>query len=217
MMNELENIKNQWQQQKINTEFSDNDVLQMLNKKSQNNVRNILIFSIIEFCIAITTFIFLYFTDNSTQSTLPEKYIREIENFVHYFKMYNIVYIIIFFIFVVTFFRCYKRLQISSSVKEYITQILQFRKKVNYFILLNIILFGLVLFSLFSFGLIEAVKIAQENQIQITTKSIVIISIILLVIVIFSVAILALIYRLFYGTFLIRLKKNLSELEKIES
>jgi len=218
---DLDDLKSQWKEQQTKTKYSQNDLKSMLNRKSVNNVKYILLISIFEFSLGIFALIYLHFINKTNQNlnhSIPDKFVKEIEEFSKYYLLYDIIYCIVFGYFIIKFYTYYKKLQTDSSIRDYILQIINFRKWVHYFIYFNIALFILVLISVFSFSVYEFVKIyeIQTGKQMSIGKAIFIGSVGTVIFGCTLGGILWLYYRLVYGIFLKRLKHNLSELEEIE-
>jgi hypothetical protein len=116
-------------------------------------------------------------------------------------------------IFVIIFFMNYKKINIESDLKKFITHIIHFKKTVNLFIFSNIFLLFIFIGSFTSF----IIMVMDQQNVQIDNPTFwalitgVIFSLLICVILIL------LYYKLTYGILLKRLSVNLKQLEKIDS
>lgn len=115
--------------------------------------------------------------------------------------------------FVVKFYLNYHRIRIEENLRKFISQIIVFKKTVNAFILLNILL--LVVFTVMLVAFIisqmhsQHVSMSNATFVGFLTGSV--IGILLCVLLIW------LYYRLVYGIIMHRLSKNLAQLQEIEN
>lgn len=227
MNNELDidNLKKSWKEQdNSQNKYSQEELIQMLNKKSSNNVKYIVIISIIEFILLMVS---LFFTsiDSDTIVRNLDSHAREI-----YLRNYKIsqvlVYINIFISlgFIFFFYKSYRKINVMNSTKNLINNILNFRKSVNWFIFINITL-GLTSFFLTGFydfmsGFKKGIDSTTQNTLHIekihTPLSSPEYIFWFILVCVISIVIILLYYFLIYGILLRRLKKNLKELQKYE-
>lgn len=114
-------------------------------------------------------------------------------------------------IFIYYFYKNFKSINNSSSVKKLMTDIINTRKTVKYYVWYNLILVGIssmfIIFSMFNYN-------KQINSFYLENKLFFIF--IGLTIVVFIIVIIWLFYKLIYGILLKRLLNNYKELEKMD-
>lgn len=219
---DLDTLKASWKKEQGPAHtYSQDELTLMLNKKSTNNVKYIVIISIIEFIILLLS-LFITTVDKTILNNLaPEAqsiYLRN-TRISQYLLYLNIV---ISFIFIFYFYKSYKKINVLNSTKEFINNILKFRKTVNIFIIINIIFGMLILFltGFYSF-MVEFNKsfesgynigIKKMNFPVYTPRHM----LLFIIICVFIVAFIAVYYLLVYGILLKKLKTNLKELQKID-
>lgn len=217
---DIDSLKKTWQDQEIADGYDQSEIESMLNRKSRNYVKYILWISIAEFVIfGFINFLALFSADFHTDFTsiLDKLQIRdqsEVEfslDRIYYWM--KILSLIITGVFVWVFYRNYRKINVESNLKKFITHIISFKKTVNLFIFSNIFL--LVLF-IGSFASFLAITIRKQN-IHIDNPTFwglitgVVFSLLICIILIL------LYYKLAYGILLRRLSKNLTQLEQIDS
>ncbi|MDP9957882.1 hypothetical protein [Epilithonimonas hungarica] len=217
---DIDSLKKTWQDQTISDGYDQDEIEVMLNRKSRNYVKYILWISIAEFVIfGLINFIALFSTDFHTDFTnilnkLQIKNQSQVEFSLD--RIYNwmkIISLLITGVFVIIFYRNYKKITIESNLKKFITHILGFKKAVNLFIFSNIILLLLFIGSFTSFIIFT---IRQQNiKIDNPTFWGLITGVILSLLI--CIIIILLYYRIAYGIILKRLSRNLKQLEKIDS
>lgn len=216
---DLDNFKQTWQQQPVEPKYNSKDIESMLNKSSRNYVKFILWISLIEFVIILGANLYYTFFGEDTSdlmSVLGKLGISDSANFEHTIsQLYLILKMISLFltgIFVVLFYRNYRKINIESNLKKLILQIIRFKKTVQLFILANIslvILFTLVL-GFFTF------TVLAEQNIELTNPTLIGFITGLILTMLISVVLIWVYYRVVYGFILQRLSKNLKQLQKIE-
>jgi hypothetical protein len=127
-MDELEILKNDWKK-KENTfdQVSENEIYEMLHKRSSSLVKWILIISIIEF-IVLNGFGFLISDKEMDNFQKLHPYLSIIEN-VNYLILLGFIFL---------FYKNYKSICVLDSSKKLIKDIIKTRKIVNYYIYWNV-------------------------------------------------------------------------------
>ncbi|MDR1876312.1 MAG: hypothetical protein LBQ84_01665 [Flavobacteriaceae bacterium] len=223
---DIDNLKRDWKEQdSIQNRYSQAELVLMLNKKSGNNVKYIVIISIIEFVILMLS---LLFTATNKNGIIQNLDIDAGEVYIRNYKISQVlvyVNIVISLGFIFYFYKCYKRINLLSSIKELINNILRIRKSVNRFISINVTL-GLL--TLFLTGFYDFMFEFKE-EINSTSQDIITIEkihhpfsspeyvFLFIIICLLTILMIAAYYSLIYGILLRRLKKNLQELQKLES
>ena len=214
-MDELELLKSQWHRQDRELpRLTYDDIYRMLLKKSSSIVKWILFISIGE--IILWTSLALLVPESSG------KFLEDMG--LHNFLLItNIVYYAIFISFIILFYRNYKKISTTDSIKDLMGNIIRTRRTVNYFMLFNILGISLMTIGInifyyanqdlmFELMVRDNTKLSTLGREQFMTVFFWTQAIIALV----FIGMVVLFYRLVYGTLLRRLKRNHQELEKIE-
>lgn len=208
-------LKKQWHRQDdAIPRLSYAEIYSMLLKKSSSIVKWILFISIGEICLW-----------SSLAFLVPEssrKFTEEV-GLDTFMLISNIIYYIVFIAFILIFYKNYKKISATDSVKELMNNILRTRRTVNYFIIYNLVSATMMLLSvnIFYYTHKELVfqlmvenygTMAQMNQAEFFKTFFIIQAVfglgMLVVIILF--------YRFVYGTLLRRLKRNHQELKEME-
>ena len=115
--------------------------------------------------------------------------------------------------FVVKFYQNYRKIRIEEDLKAFITRIINFKKTVNTFIIINIILF--ITFTTVFTGFVFYVINHQNIKLESSNKTAFILGIVISTLL--CVVLIWLYYRLVYGIIMGRLDKNLNQLKEIDS
>lgn len=202
-MDKLENLKDLWQSQpQAGVSYSKEDILNMVRKKSSSIVKWILIISILEFLIP---YVLILFTDLETPSRVYAEY--GLENLTNYYTAVHFVIILGFFY---VFYKNYRSISADSSVKSLLADILRTRRTVKYYIYYNLVMMGIL--GLHSFYVImnsESFLSKLPENADITIVWVTALFLYALVLFLFWCF-----YRLIYGFFLRKLKRNYAELKK---
>lgn len=215
----IDDLKKSWQEQPVPEVYQSSEIEAMLNKSSRNYVKYILWISIAEFLFFAAVSIYSVFYTDQTSSflhiikKLGAKITYEIEkDFTHLFFFFKVLSLSITAVFVVLFYRNYKKINIENNLKNFILQIIKFKRTVNLFILTNIIvlIFFAMVLTIFSMNILKLQEIQLQNAtlIGIVVGAIVSVTIGLLLILIY--------YRVVYGIIMRRLGNKLQQLQKIE-
>ena len=210
-MEELDLLKKSWK--KDNQKFeqvSESQIYKMIHRISSSNVKWILIISILEF-VAWTSISLCFNTDD---------YFKKLhaESFLTFFKILNVINYAVIFWFIYKFYKNYVKISTTTSTKQLMTDILNTRKTVQYYVVYNLsmiavsMILGFILAYLYNpkFDTIKF-QIAHDNYAMLF-KMIGIFGGILFVFV-FGFW---LFYKLLYGILLRKLRGNYNELKKIE-
>lgn len=204
-MDNLENLKNVWQNQAVTgLSYTKEDIHNMVRKRSSSIVKWILIVSIVEFLLP---YILILFTDLETPNRILTEYgLGTID------RNYTIIHVVIILGFIYMFYKNYRNISADSSVKILLGDILKTRKTVKYYIYYNLILIAVI--GLHSFYMIfnseTFISKLPENA-NITVfwiTAIMLWGLFILLVWCF--------YRIVYGFFLKKLKRNYAELRKRE-
>jgi len=217
---DLDSLKKAWQEQPVQQKYNDNEILNMLNRKSRNYMKYIFWISVAEFSF-FTLFGLFYILQNKESNTfltslqkLGVEKNHELETSLDsIYLIIKIVSLLVTGYFVIQFYQNYRKIRVEEDLKVFITRIINFKKTVNAFIVTNIVLFVLftATFTVFVFYVLNV----QNIQITDSAKTGFIIGI--LVSTLLCILLIWIYYRLVYGIIMKRLDKNLKQLKEIES
>lgn len=217
---DIDNLKNAWQNQKVENAYEQSEIESMLNKKSKSYVKYILWISIAEFFIFGIINIIRFFSrskESEFETILSKLNLQNEQEILisldKYYFIIKLTSLIMTGFFVILFYKGYKKINIESNMKSFINQIFKFKKTVNAFITCNVVL--LILF-IASFSIYVSIVIEQQNQYingstMIGTLTGVVIALLITVVLILFY------YKLVYGILLKRLSKTMTQLEQIEA
>lgn len=217
---DLDSFKKTWQEQPVQPKYDNREILQMLNKKSRNYIKYIFWISVVEFLFFSVLGLFYFFQEEESDSfrkvleRLGAQEAPEVENnFEHVYLAIKVLSLLITAYFVLKFYQNYRKIKIEENLKGFITKIINFKKTVNAFILISIILL-----ILFTFVLIAFIFYTLNSQnIQPTNSNLTIIIVGITVSTLLAVSMIWLYYRLVYGSIIKKLDKNLKQLREIDS
>jgi hypothetical protein len=217
---DLDSFKKTWQEQPVQQKYDNTEILQMLNRKSRNYVKYIFWISVAEFLFFSVLGIFYFFKGEESNSfikvleRLGAQKTPEVEhNFDITYLAIKILSLLITAYFVYKFYQNYRKIKIEENLKGLITRIIKFKKTVNAFILISILL--LVAFtSIFTAFIFYALN---SQNIEPTNSDLMIVIIGIVVSMILSITLIWLYYKLVYGIIMRKLDRNLKQLKEIES
>ena len=212
-MDELELLKKQWQSKEQELpKLSFADIYKMLLKKSSSIVKWIFYISIAE--IVFWTLLAFLVPESST------KFSDDIG--LHNILLgVNILNYLVFGFFIILFYRNYRKISTTDSLKNLMGNILRTRKTVKYFVVYNIttsimLIVGINIYYFLNQDIVfrfmtedyGIVNISQERFMKMFFAIQILFGILM-------IGFVMLFYRLVYGILLRRLSKNYKELEKI--
>lgn len=213
-MDELELLKKQWQsQEQVLPHLSYSDIYKMLLKKSSSIVKWIFYISIAE--IIFWTLLAFLVPESST------KFSDDIG--LHNILLgANILNYMVFGFFIILFYRNYRKISTTDSIKELMGNILSTRKTVKYFVIYNIttsiiLIVGINIFYYLNQDIVFKFMTEDYGIVNITQERFM--KMFFAIQILFGIVMIGfvmLFYRLVYGILLRRLSKNYKELEKIE-
>lgn len=217
---DLDSFKKTWQEQPVQQKYDNNEILQMLNRKSRNYVKYIFWISIAEFLFFSVLGVFYFFRGEESNSFLKvlerlgAQKTPEVEsNFDNTYLIIKILSLLVTAYFVFKFYQNYRKIRIEENLKGLITRIIKFKKTVNAFILISIVL--LIAFtSVFTAFIFYALN---TQNIQPTNSDLTIVIVGIIVSTVLSVVLIWLYYRLVYGIIIRKLDRNLKQLKEIDS
>lgn len=217
---DIDSLKQQWQAQKISNPYSHSEILNLLNKKSRNYVKYILWISVIEFLVILgSNLLHLVQVDkyHSFFKMLEDLGITVTDTLV---QQYNAIYITMqvvsllvtgFFIF--KFYFGYKGIKIEENLKQFILKIIYFRKTVNLFIFINIVLFIIYVITLVGF----VIGYSSFQNIEIESARALRFIVALSIGIGLCITLALIYYRIVYGILVKRLGKNLKQLQEMDN
>lgn len=211
-MEELELLKKDWQENQKFPKLSKQEIYALLHKKSSSIVKWIFILSLIEF--GFWTLLALFMKDTEAQQRFDSYEMDHIT-----IPLMVISYLILGYFFV-TFYKNYKKISSTDSVKLLMKNILKTRKTVKHYVLFNLVFIyiGLIIGVLIEmdkssdFQLITS-KFTETNEYLMMYGIVALLTLLMMVVL---TGILLGFYYLVYGILLKRLKKNYKVLKEIE-
>lgn len=204
-MDELEILKKDWNKREHSfNQLTETDIYKMLHKRSSSIVKWILIISILEFLLLRILDLSVFFDD---------KYIKwmhqhHIYSFEKYLMIFNLCTLLVFIYF---FYKNFKNISVSSSIKKLMNDILKTRRILKYYVWYNLFLIGIssvtVIISEFKYN--NEISSLLDNY----TTLFIFIGIFFVALMLF---VFWLFYKVLYGILLRRLNKNYKELEKLD-
>ncbi|MDB2701789.1 hypothetical protein N9Z01_01625 [Flavobacteriaceae bacterium] len=206
-MDELKSLKEKWANQKFDKQYTVEELNGFLQKKSKTSIKWIFYLSVAEFFLYIS---FPFIIPNYYESF---DYYKSLNLFEFSIATSIIGYIILVY-YMLRFFKNYRRISVTDSVKGHLSTILNTRKAVNQYIYFNLgillIFLIVVMFSAFKFDE-NLIALQQENN------SVIMIVFIIGLLVSLIIGVFGLLYYFIYGRFLNPLKKNEKELLNIDN
>lgn len=213
---DIDSLKKTWQEQPIPTAYEQEEIQQMLHKKSRNYVRYIWIISLAEFLLFLILGISYLFSNTDTNDLIfliqkmnlyPNEAIQQqISLFMNIMKFTGLG---ISFAFMVRFYFNYKNIKVNDNLKNFILRIKKSRGTVNQFIIVNFILFFIHILGIIFF--ISRLSYLQKGSFS--TPFLVFFGITALI----GAGVLWLYYRIIYGIIMKKLNRNLTQLKEIET
>jgi hypothetical protein len=215
----IDQYKKTWQESSAATQYSKDEIVQMLNKKSTNYIKYILWISVLEFVFFLSLTVFYIFSNEDVNNYFVlmqklgiEKNANVMMNFEHLYFLMKVLSLVISAIFVVKFFLNFQKIKVESNLKKFILQIIRFKKTVNLFILTNIIFF-----LLFTAALTYLVFYTLQTQnVELPKETTIGLFVGLLATTLLCIALIWLYYRLVYGIIMRKLSVHLKQLKEIE-
>jgi hypothetical protein len=217
---DLDNFKKTWQEQPVEPKYDNAEILQMLNRKSRNYVKYIFWISVIEF-LFFTVFGLFYILQNKESNTfftslqkLGVERNEQLQDILD--NIYLVIKVLTLFVtgyFVIKFYQNYRKIKVEEDLKEFISRIIRFKKTVNAFILINILIVIVFTSALTIFGIYAI----QNQNAALANTSIVAFTVSFIISTVLCVVLIWAYYRLVYGILIKRLDKNLHQLKEIDS
>ncbi|UPQ79637.1 hypothetical protein M0M57_02075 [Flavobacterium azooxidireducens] len=212
MTEELDLLKKAWKKDAHSYEqVTENQIYKMIHKRSSSIVKWILMISIAE----------LILSSGLNFLTVDDNYLKTLEMY-HIdtlFQVLTIVNFIILVVFIYVFYKNFKTISTTDTVKKLMSSIIKTRKTVQYYIWYNLFMVA------FIFIVVSISQVMYEpniknalNNIDYADSKIFWIVIILSYLALFAITfgLFWLFYRLIYGFLMRRLHKNYEELKKMD-
>ena len=212
-MDELEILKKDWKKnENIFDQVTEKEIYGMLHKRSSSIVKWILIISVLE--LLLWSGISFLTSDESYSKTLKAYHLNTIMPVITIIN-YGVI---LFFIYL--FFKNYKAINTTDTVKQLMQNILKTRKTVQYYVWYNIgmTIFSFVLVFIFQFMYDKNIEKLVEKMSDSFSPSMFYFLMILIYITVITVFIglIWMFYKVLYGILMRRLQKNYYELKKID-
>lgn len=212
-MDELEILKKDWKKNESSfNQISEKDIYGMLHKRSSSIVKWILIISILE--ILFWVGLSLLFGDEDYKKTIQTYHLSTILPIITFINYGVIVY------FIYLFYRNYKSINTTETVKNLMQSILKTRQTVKHYVWYNLAM------TFLSFMLVIIFQIKYEPKLDAvfdkaiesmgSTMFYVFLILIYAFIALIMVGVIWLFYKLLYGILLKRLHNNYRELKKMD-
>lgn len=212
-MDELEILKKDWKKNESTfDQVTEKEIYGMLHKRSSSIVKWILIISVLE--LLLWSGISFLTSDESYAKTLE---IYHLDTVMPIISVINYG-VILFFIYL--FFKNYRAINTTDTIKQLMQSILKTRKTVQYYVWYNIgmTIFSFVLVFIFQFMYDPNIQMLVEKMSKNLSPNSFYCIMILVYIAITAVfvGLIWLFYRIVYGILMRKLQKNYHELKKID-
>lgn len=212
-MDELDLLKKDWKRKENSfQQVSEGEIYKMIHKKSSSVVKLILIISIIE--VIFWAGINLLFTDEKYFNTLK---VYHLDLFI---KVVTYVGHAVIAAFIYMFYRNFKTISTTDTVKKLMITIIKTRKTVQYYVWYNLIMFVVIfmIVVIFQFMYDPKLNVLINKAAQGANANIFWLVTIMIYVVVFAVSfgLFWLFYRLVYGFLMKKLYRNYEELKKID-
>ena len=212
-MDELDFFKIDWKKQEGSfQQISEKEIYGMLHKGSSSIVKWIVIISILELVLWASISFF----------TADEEYFKTLKMY-HLDTVMPIISVInygVILFFIYLFFKNYRTINTTDTVKQLMQSILKTRKTVKYYVWYNLAMtaFSFILVFIFQFMYDPNIRKMVEKMSQNVDPNTFycIMLVVYAVIIAIFVGLIWLFYRLLYGILMRRLEKNYNELKKID-
>ena len=215
----IDQLKEAWQKQMPRDTYGTAEITAMLNRRSRNYVKYILWISIAEFAAFLLMGIYSWFYSGSSGSfyEIMEKMGVEVTdelqmNFEHTYFLLRVLGFLALLLFIILFYRSYRRIDVHSSLKDLISQILAFKRSVFAFVIVNIVL--LVFFSTV-IG-VFSLRVLHDQQIELDDAKLAGFLIGITVATIMGIGIFLVYYKIVYGIIMRKVDRNLEQLRAME-
>lgn len=209
-MDQLETLRKEWQSREQEfPKLTYDEIYAMFLKKSSSIVKWIVIISLCE--IFFWTALAFFIPESSKEFNIE----MGLQTTFTYINVFNYIVVAVF---IYLFWRNYKKIQVTNSVKTLMGNILRTRKTVHYFVYYNIgmaaiLMIGMNLYYYFNKETLSSILRNDDNFGALPAETFIGVNIIAGILLI---GFLILFYWVLYGLLLRRLKRNYKELKKME-
>ena len=217
---DIDQLKKNWQKQDIPPKYGNSEILEMLNKKSRNYVKYIFWISLAEFLIFFGITLYYVFIGDDSGSFINilqklgiEKTPKLEADISHLYFILKVVSLLMTAVFVVIFYKNYRKIQVEDNLKKFIIHIIGFKKTVNIFILANIFLLvaSVGILTKFMFSEMASQNITMDHSTFVGFLVGLGASLVL------CIGLIWFYYSIVYGIIMNKLGKNLDQLREIET
>jgi len=212
-MDELDILKKDWKKNENSyTQITEKEIYGMLHKKSSSIVKWILVISILE--IAFWSVLGFFTTDENYLKTLELYHLRDVMPIIT-----TVNYAVILF-FIYLFYKNYKTINTTDTVKQLMHTILKTRKTVQNYVWYNLIMafFSMVLVVIFQLKYDPNIEKVFNNMSATMDSNLfyLMVTFFYIIVILIVIGFIWLFYRLIYGILMKRLNNNYKELKKID-
>ena len=213
MMDELDILKKDWKKNENSyTQITEKEIYGMLHKKSSSIVKWILVISILE--IAFWSVLGFFTADENYLKTLEQYHLRDVMPIIT-----SLNYAVILF-FIYLFYKNYKTINTTDTVKQLMHTILKTRKTVQNYVWYNLIMtfFSMVLVVVFQLKYDPNIEKVFNNMSTTMDSNLfyLMVTFFYIIVILVVIGFIWLFYRLIYGILMKRLNNNYKELKKID-
>ena len=213
MMDELDILKKDWKKNENSyTQITEKEIYGMLHKKSSSIVKWILVISILE--IAFWSVLGFFTADDNYLKTLEQYHLRDVMPIIT-----TLNYAVILF-FIYLFYKNYKTINTTDTVKQLMHTILKTRKTVQNYVWYNLIMtfFSMVLVVVFQLKYDRNIEKVFKNMSTTMDSNLfyLMVTFFYIIIILVVIGLIWLFYRLIYGILMKFLNNNYKELKKID-
>ena len=212
---ELDDLKSIWGSIKEEEKFDQNQIFQMLKKKSSTTINWLFIFTFCEFILFISYNLYVLISGKSLFNNEVKSLVEQ--KTIHNYEIASVLGIAITFGFLVMAYRYFRKIDLNQSVVDLMKNIISFRRLVNLFILFTVL--SLIISSApFYYELGQSIYLAKHaNDIKPLVENATIYGwIAIITAVAFIIIIGTVYYGIIYFLFLRKLQQNLRELREIK-
>ncbi|MEG0188697.1 hypothetical protein [Algoriella sp.] len=212
---ELDDLKSIWGSIKEEEKFDQNQIFQMLKKKSSTTIKWLFIFTFCEFILFISYNLYVLISGKSLFNNEVKSLVEQ--KTIHNYEIASVLGIAITFGFLVMAYRYFRKIDLNQSVVDLMKNIISFRRLVNLFILFTVL--SLIISSApFYYELGQSIYLAKHaNDIKPLVENATIYGwIAIITAVAFIIIIGTVYYGIIYFLFLRKLQQNLRELREIK-
>ncbi|WP_414601367.1 hypothetical protein [Flavobacterium sp.] len=212
-MDELDILKKDWKKSESSfNQITEKEIYGMLHKKSSSIVKWILVISILE--IAFWSVLGFFTADENYLKTLEQYHLREVMPIITTLN-YGVI---LFFIYL--FYKNYKTINTTDTVKQLMHTILKTRKTVQHYVWYNLIM------TFLSMVLVVVFQLKYDPNIEKVFKNVsssmdsnlfyLMVTFFYIIVIVAVIGFIWLFYKLIYGILMKRLNNNYKELKKID-